>query len=112
MVQTMGAVRNFAFSIAEYRQRVSKVQTALASRGLDALLLRDRADICYLTGLENCYMVAYYAAVVPGQGEPTLLASDFEMLNALATSWCEDRATFAVMADPLEATCRALQERG
>ena len=86
----MCAVANPAFPVEEYRGRLARVQAAMAVRGLDALLLRNRADVCYLTGMETCYMVAYHAAVVPAAGDPILLASDFEMLNALAGSWCED----------------------
>src|SRR5437660_10673154 len=84
----------------------------MAAHGLDALLVRNRADLCYLTGMETCYMVAYHAAIVPLKGEPILLASDFEMLNALVGAWCQDRVTFAVTADPIAATCRTLEERG
>jgi Xaa-Pro dipeptidase len=108
----MCAVANPAFPVEEYRGRLARVQAAMAVRGLDALLLRNRADVCYLTGMETCYMVAYHAAVVPAAGDPILLASDFEMLNALAGAWCEDRVTFPVAADPVEATCRTLRQRG
>jgi Xaa-Pro dipeptidase len=101
-----------AFSIEEYRGRVVRAQALMAERGLDAMLVRNRADVCYLTGLESCYMVAYHAAIVPAAGEPTLVASDFEMLNARLGSWCQERVTFVVGADPIEATCCALRERG
>jgi len=57
-------------------------------------------------------MVAFHAAVVPAQGEPILLASDFEMLNARTGAWCEERVTFPVGADPIEAVSRVLGERG
>jgi Xaa-Pro dipeptidase len=108
----MSAPPELAFSLAEYRGRVARVQALMAERDLDALLVRNRADVCYLTGLASCYMVAYHAAIVPPAGDPVLVASDFEMLNARLASWCEQRATFPVGADPLEATCRALRERG
>jgi Xaa-Pro dipeptidase len=101
-----------AFSVGEYRGRVDRAQALMAERGLDALLVRNRADVCYLTGLESCYLTAYHAAIVPAAGEPVLVASDFEMLNARLGSWCEQRAAFPVGADPIEATCRALRERG
>ena len=97
----MCAVRNLAFPVEEYKKRLDQVQAAMAAHGLDALLVRNRADLCYLTGMETCYMVAYHAAIVPLKGEPILLASDFEMLNALVGAWCEDRVTFAVTADPI-----------
>jgi len=107
----MSSVRNPAFSTEEYQSRLSKVQAALAARELDVLLVHNRADICYLTGVENCYMVAYYAAIIPAAGEPILLCSEFEMLNAEVSVWFDDRVAFPVTANPIEATCRVLHER-
>jgi Xaa-Pro aminopeptidase len=101
-----------AFHVDEYRARLAKVQAVMAARGLDALLLKNRADVCYLTGMETCYMVAFHAAVVPAVGDPILLASEFEMLNARLGAWCEDRVTFAVQSDPIETVCRTLRDRG
>lgn len=101
-----------AFSVDEYRARVAQVQARMEALDLAALLVRDRADICYLTGLENGYMVAHYATIVHAAGDPLLVASDFEMLNADVSSWCDQRLTFPVMSDPIAATCRAIQERG
>lgn len=108
----MGAPKRLAFTVDEYRARVARVQTGMQAIGLDALLVRDRANICYLTGFENCYMVAYYAAIVPAAGDPVLVASNFEMLNADVSSWCEDRVTFPVTDDPIATTCRTIQDRG
>ena len=101
-----------SFSVEEYRARVGQVQARIHALGLDALLVRDRANICYLTGFENCYMVAYYAAIVPASGEPILVASEFEMLNAQVSSWCASRVTFPVLSDPSVTTCRTIHERG
>jgi Xaa-Pro dipeptidase len=108
----MTSVRNPAFSTEEYKSRLSKVQAALAAREIDALLVHNRADICYLTGAENCYMVAYYATVVPAVGEPILLCSEFEMLNAEVGVWFEDRVAFPVTGNPIQATCDVLLQRG
>ncbi len=105
-------LRNLAFPITDYRSRLVQVQAALEARGLNALLVKNRADLCYLTGIETCYMVAFHAAIVPVTGEPILLASAFEMLNAQVGAWCKDRVTFAVRADPLETVARTLRERG
>jgi Xaa-Pro aminopeptidase len=106
----MSNLRNLAFSVEEYRLRLGNAQALLRRRDLGALLVNNRADLCYLTGMENGYLVAYYAAIVPAAGEPILLASEFEMLNAQLSSWCEKRETFPVGADPIETTCRALRE--
>ena len=108
----MSGLRNLAFSVEEYRGRVARVQLAMAERELDALVLRNRADVCWVTGIETCYMVAFHTTVIPVSGEPILLTSDFEMLNALPGAWCEDRETFRVGDDPILALGRVLSDRG
>jgi Xaa-Pro aminopeptidase len=107
----MDTLQSLAFSVDEYKARLAAVQASLRELGLAALLVHNRADLCYLTGMENGYLVAYYAAIIPAAGEPILLASEFEMLNARLGSWCEDRVTFPVFGDPLETTCHTLHER-
>jgi len=106
-------LNDLAFSIPEYRGRVGRLQEEMRKRGIDVFLVNNRADVCYLTGIETCYMVAYHACIVPGDGNPILVASDFEMLNALAGAWPQERVTFSVKSgDPIETTCAALKERG
>lgn len=56
-------------------------------------------------------MVPPFAAFVPPQGEPALLASEFEMPNAEATAWCADRVTCKVGDDPVELWARTIAER-
>lgn len=107
----METLKDLAFTVDEYRGRLARIQAAIKARGLEALLLHDRGDIAYLTGMFNGYMTAYYAALVPAQGEPVLIASEFEILNARLNSWCDAQHTFPVPADPIEATCRLIEER-
>lgn len=99
---TFSNIRQLAFPVEEYQARLAQVQASMSARGQDALLLHRRASLCYLTGMENCYMTAPYYTVVPARGEPVLIASQFEMLNAEATSWCAQRVTFRVGDDPLK----------
>ena len=101
-----------SFPVAEYLERCRKVQAALAERGLDALLCFSFPNICYLTGIESVLWYKYFLAVVPRAGNPILLAQDFEMPNALTRSWVEDRVTYRLDEDPVEATARLLAERG
>ena len=108
----MPETNQLAFTLDEYRDRLRRVQHDMRERGLDVLVVLDRANICYLTGMENCYMTAFYAAVVPASDEPILVASQFEMLNARLSSWCEAQATFPVGGNPIETLCRAPAELG
>ena len=87
-------LRQLAFSLEEYSRRLKRAQAAMAKREWDALMIHDRATICYFTGMENCYMSASYAAFLPAHGVPIVVASEFEMLNAAATSWDIKRSRF------------------
>ncbi|MBI2441318.1 MAG: aminopeptidase P family protein [Lentisphaerae bacterium] len=107
------SLQNLAFTIAEYTARVARAQAAMETAGLDAFLVNHRADVCYLTGIETGYMVAYHAAIVPAAGRPIIVASDFEMLNARVGAWTPERESFPVAnADPIAETCRILAARG
>jgi Xaa-Pro dipeptidase len=107
------SLQNLAFTGDEYKSRLARTQAAMAELKLDAFLVSNRADVCFLTGIETCYMVAYHAAIVPAIGMPVIIASDFEMLNARVGGWTEERETFPVIfADPVAETCRILKARG
>jgi Xaa-Pro dipeptidase len=108
----MDPLHNPAFPVDEYRRRLARVQALMVCRGLAVLVLRHRADICYLSGMENAYLTAAYALLVPAAGEPTLLSSDFEMLNARVGVWCDDRVSFPVGGDVIGAVAEALRARG
>lgn len=106
------SVFNPAFPLEEFQVRLARTQQAMAERGLDALLVNNRAALNYLTGVENCYMVAYYAAIMPARGEPILISSSFEMLNAEVGVWFKDRAAYHYGELPIGATMRIMCERG
>lgn len=108
----MGDLSTLAFSLAEYRGRLQRVQAAMRELDLVALLLHERSDVCYVAGLENGYMTAYYAVLVPAEGEPHQITSSFEMLNSRLSSWLTGGHTFPVGADPIVATCQVVQEHG
>ncbi|MDA0835647.1 MAG: Xaa-Pro peptidase family protein [Planctomycetota bacterium] len=96
--------RRLAFTEAEYRSRVAKVQSAMAEKRLDALLCYNMASICYLTGLESIAAHKYWLCVVPAHGDPLLLMQDFESHNASLSSWIDRIETYALFADPVNAT--------
>ena len=101
-----------AFDVSEYRRRTEAVQAILAERNLDALLCHDFPNICYLTGMESVLFIKYFLAVVPREGDPILLSEEFEMPNALYSVWTEDRVSYALDSDPVEATRALLADRG
>jgi Xaa-Pro dipeptidase len=111
----MTNLRNLSFTVVEYRARVRMVQQALAKTHLNALLCHSPASICYLTGFQSIVGSAKYAmALIPLEGDPILLAQDFEIYNALISCWLEakDRPEYKLYQDPIETTGQLLLERG
>lgn len=105
-------LRSLSFPVEEYRTRLQRVQREMARLDLDALLCHSAANVCYLTGFEALLWYKYVLAIVPREGEPILLAQDFEMPNACATAWCDDRVTYPCHGDPIAVTKALLVKRG
>lgn len=105
-------LQSLSFPVVEYQSRLRKVQAELARRDIDVLLCHTVAGICYLTGFESALWCKYTLAIVTREGAPILLAQDFEMPNACATVWCDDRVTYPCHGDPIAATSDLLRARG
>ncbi len=67
------------FSAAEYAERLTKVRSILAARGLDGLLVSSPDHICYLTGLSYHGYFAYQLLVVPQSGNLCLMTRALEV---------------------------------
>ncbi len=94
----METVRDLSFPIGEYRTRAAELQRLMAARELDAVLCHNLANVCYFTGVETL-SCGGFVCIIPREGQPTLFGSDFEMHNALVSSWTTDNVTYPVMAD-------------
>jgi Xaa-Pro dipeptidase len=108
----MTVPRILPFAVEEYRERVRRVQREMATLDLDALLCHTFSSICYLTGLETIASYKYFVLLIPRDGEPTLLGQAFELYNAWASVWLEDRVGHELDEDPIDATRRLVAERG
>src|SRR5438132_4604665 len=82
--------KEMAFPEAEYRRRVQKVRDYMATKGLDALLVTDVPNICYLAGYETFRPNNLACLVLPGEAEPTLQVPEFEIPGALLNGWVTD----------------------
>jgi Xaa-Pro dipeptidase len=102
-------------SPAERRERISRVQAELRGRGLDGLLLTERANFEYFVGFNVGPLWSSFtrilAIVVPASGDPTLLLPAFIAKEAgLETSWpvtpyaSLDRGAAELVAGVLEVT--------
>lgn len=72
-----------AFPEAEYRRRVEKGRGDMTAWGLDALLVTDVPNICYLSGYETFAPSNFGCLILPGDAGPTLQVPEFEIPGAL-----------------------------
>ncbi len=58
------------FSRDEFAQRLSKVRSAMAERGIDLLVVTDPSNMNWLTGYDGWSFYVHQCVLVPGSGEP------------------------------------------
>lgn len=85
--------------------------------GLDILLVHTPENIFYLTGYQTPGYYTYQCLVLPITNEPIIVTRQIEVTNVKARSWVKHTATFIGLEDtsgqnPVEVTCRVLQEIG
>jgi len=84
-----------AFTVAEFQGRVARVQQAMATAALDALLVTRPQNVYYLTGFRSmgtglaAGMGNIHAALVPAAGAPTLFVRALEARTAAKYCWSE-----------------------
>lgn len=82
-----------AFSVAEFRERVERLQKAMGERKLDALLITRPQNVYYLTGFRSlgtglaAGMGQIHGALVPPAGTPTLFIRALEAKTAARYCW-------------------------
>jgi Xaa-Pro dipeptidase len=103
--------RQLVFSQEEYRRRLAAVQSGMAGRGLDALLLYSPEHIFYLTGYQTFGLFTYLAALVPSRGAPVLILRYLESFLAKLYAWVPEVEIWDDHEDPVDVTVRVLRER-
>ncbi len=77
--------------VSARRARVRRLQVELRRRGLDGVLLTERANLEYLTGIDLPPLWSSFtrllAIAVPANGDPTLLLPSFVAAEGGATGW-------------------------
>jgi Xaa-Pro dipeptidase len=99
------------FPLAEYQQRVRKVQEGLAARGIDALLISIPENIYYLTGFTTTGYYMYQTLIMPVEGEPFFVTYLEETINVIRRSWMDKYKTYFI-DDPVQVTVDAIREMG
>lgn len=79
------------FSQGEYLRRLDHVIAGMASKGVDALLVRGPENITYLTGYETPGYYGYHCLVLSRTEKPTIIGRKVEVIsNAPEFSWLAD----------------------
>jgi Xaa-Pro dipeptidase len=106
--------RSPAFSEAEFRARLERVQAAMNERGLEGLILHGPENLCYLSGFQTPGYYFVQGLIVPAAGLPTLVTRYLEQSNAFAFSWLDADSFVAYFdhEDPVETLLEAVRELG
>jgi Xaa-Pro aminopeptidase len=89
--------------------KLDRVRALMATRGLDALVVRAPDNVLYLTNLWG--MKGYDACVFPQEGEPTLICLEASEEDAARMAWTADVRLFKGYddGDPRPPTARVLE---
>jgi Xaa-Pro dipeptidase len=84
----------------------------MASREIDLLMVHSPENSYYLTGYRTIGYYSYMALWVPREGDPAHLTRLIEKSVLQGSSWVSDLILYPDTEHPLDATVRALRERG
>ena len=104
--------REEVFSVQEFEQRRSNVRNQMALQGIDTLVLHSASNILYLSGHHTLNLWDYQCLVVPVDGSPFMVLWQFERGRFEATAVSTEVELYDTHADPIEATCQAIRNRG
>ncbi|MEW2571847.1 Xaa-Pro peptidase family protein [Streptomyces sp. NPDC047070] len=108
------ALRTYAFSPAEYDERLMKVRAGMEQADLPVLVLHLPDTVCYLSGLDlgHSGYFAYHALIVPLEGEPVLVFREMERPPVEATAWTPRISYADTDEQPIATTKRVLEDLG
>ncbi len=103
---------DYWFAREEYFARVGRVQAALRARGLDLLLVFQPESVTYLTGFFTRGYTSFQFAIVPVNGEPTVVCRDVEAYYLDRTCVFPGRALWADGEDRTAVALEAIRRAG
>lgn len=71
--------KELAFAPAEYAARLAAVRAEMERQGLDALLVGNSGNLCWLTGYDTVMPSGSTCAIVPRSGEIAVICPDLEL---------------------------------
>ena len=97
------------FEDSEYHARLARVQAELKTRGLDGLLAFQPETVTWLTGFFTRGYGSFQLAIVPTEGQPTLVCRDVEEYYLDATCVFPGRAMWTDSDAPVAVAAKAIQ---
>ena len=86
-------IREAAFELSEYKQRLAQVRAAMARADLTCLLITDPSNMCWLTGYDGWSFYVHQGVVVTHDADPLWWGRAQDVAGALRTAWmAQDRA--------------------
>ena len=86
-------IRDAAFELPEYHERLARVRAAMAKAGLTSLLITDPSNMCWLTGYDGWSFYVHQGVVVTHDSDPLWWGRMQDVAGALRTAWMPpDRA--------------------
>ena len=108
------------FFRAEYAERLAKVRSSMAQRGIEHLIISDPSNMAWLTGYDGWSFYVHQAVIFPSDGEPVWWGRGMDALGAKRTVFMQfDNIigyddTYVQNPDkhPMEDLARLFAERG
>ena len=89
------------FPPSEHAERLGRVQSTIADRGLDGLLLFQPESVTWLTGFFTRGYTSFQFAAVPAAGDPVVCLRDVELWYLERTAAWRDHAAWSDTDDPI-----------
>lgn len=91
-----------AFPLAEYERRLAELHQRMTERLLDAVVISDPENLCYLTGHQTTGYSFFQALLVPREREPISVTRQMEASNIEKRTWVEDARFYSDTGDALQ----------
>lgn len=78
------------FTRVEYDSRIAKTRASMAERGLDAIVVSDPSNMCWLSGYDGWSFYVHQAVILTMEGMPYWWGRDMDTLGAKRTVFMDD----------------------
>lgn len=105
------AEANYWFEPQEFDNRLARVQAELQARGYDALLAFMPETVTWVTGFFTRAYSSFQFAIIPANGQPTLICRDVEAYYLDTTCRYADRVLWGDSDDQYAVAINAIRSR-